>query len=95
MEFKKLNIEELKEIRALVDDVLWAYTKSAAKPLIRKLEFKASTLRGNISPYGSTKLSEVIRYATTASGQVKDKDHWSRILENSWSVFQREVRFTT
>lgn len=91
-EFRKLSLEEINHLRKIVDDILWASTKSTAKVYLQRLEFQGSTLRGSISPYGSIKLSEVISYAKAASGQVRDKSHWERMLENSWSVFKSEVK---
>lgn len=79
---------KLKEIRRLVDEVMYASTKKEAQNSTRRLEFLASGVRGTIGGYLSGKLSEVVIYAKEASGRVKNKEHWISCVEQSWYVFE-------
>jgi hypothetical protein len=46
----------LKELRKLVNEVIYSSTKKDAQSPLRRLEFEASMLRGIIDPYLSGKL---------------------------------------
>jgi hypothetical protein len=87
-----LDSNRLKELRQLVEQVMHASTKKEAQHPIRRLEFMASTLRGEIDSYLSGKLGEVISYAKEASGQVKNKEHWTSCVERCWYVFESRIR---
>jgi hypothetical protein len=78
----------LNELRQLVDEVMYAPTKKEAQLPIRRLEFKASGLKGAIDPYLSGKLGEVIVYAKEASGRVNNKQHWISCVNQCWYVFE-------
>ena len=82
----------LKELRKLVDEVVYASTKKDAQSPLRRLEFEASMLRGVTDPYLSGKLGEVINYAKEASGRVKNKQHWISCVEQSWYVFENGLK---
>ena len=84
--------KQLIELKDMIEMVAYASTKNDAKTLVRKLEFKASSLRNEIEPYSYGKLKETINYAKSASGQVKDKEHWVSCMESAWYVFEAEVR---
>ncbi len=79
-----MDEDRLKELRQLVDQIMYASTKKEAQYSIRRLEFMASMARSEIDPYLSGKLGEVISFAKEASGRVKDKDHWVRCVEECW-----------
>lgn len=82
----------LAELRQLVDEVMYAPTKKDSQRPLRRLEFIASGLKGNIDPYFSGKLSEVIAYAKEASGKVNNKKHWMSCVEQCWYVFKNGVK---
>ncbi|MEX2164003.1 MAG: hypothetical protein WD823_07145 [Sulfuricaulis sp.] len=86
-----MDKNRLEELRQLVEDVMYASTKKEAQYPIKRLEFMASTLRGEIDGYLFGKLGEVISYAKEASGQVKNKDHWISCVERCWYVFESRV----
>ncbi len=83
---------DIKEIRKLVDEVISAPSKLKAKPAIKSLMFQYNQLRNSIDPYYVGKLREVIDYAKSASGRVKDKLHWINCVEQSWYVFENGVK---
>lgn len=93
MFYKEMTVDKnrLEELRQLVEQVMYASTKKEAQHLIRRLEFMASTLRGEIDSYLLGKLGEVISYAKEASGQVKNKDHWISCVERCWYVIESRV----
>lgn len=86
-----MDKNRLDELRNLVEEVMYASTKKEAQHSIRRLEFMASALSGEIDKYLSGKLGEVISYAKEASGQVKNKDHWMSCVEQCWYVFENGV----
>ena len=81
----------LKELRELVDAVIYAPTKKDAKDPVSRLEFMASRITSDIGGYLSEKLGEVVIYAKEASGQVKDKEHWISNVNRSWYIFENGV----
>ena len=83
-----MNSDALNKIRDLVNEVMYSSTNKDAQGAIRRLEFMASGLRGDLDGYSFGKLSEVIGYAKEASGQVKNKEHWVSNVEQSWYVFE-------
>lgn len=89
-----MDDSELKELRQLVDEVMYAPTKKDAQFPLRRLEFVASGLQGAIcaiDPYLVGKLGEVIACAKTASGRVKNKRHWISCVEQCWYVFESGI----
>jgi hypothetical protein len=82
----------LDELRQLVEHVMYASTKKEAQHSIRRLEFMASSVKGEIDRYFSDKLGEVISYAKEASGRVKNKDHWISCVDQCWYVFEDGVK---
>jgi hypothetical protein len=82
----------LKELRQLVDEIMYSSTKKDAHCPLKRLEFKSSELKGNIDPYLSGKLSEVISFAQEASGRVKSKQHWISCVEECWIAFENGVK---
>jgi hypothetical protein len=82
----------LKELRLLVDKIIYASTKKDAQHPLKRLEFKSSELKGTIDPYLSLKLGEVISFAQEASGRVKSKQHWISCVEQCWISFENGVK---
>lgn len=77
----------LEKLRELVDAVMYAPTKKDANDPIRRLEFMASHMKGDLDGYLSGKLSEVVSYAKDAkeaSGQVRNKEHWISVCLREW-----------
>lgn len=87
-----MNKKRLEELRALVEEVMYAPTKKEALRPLRRLEFTAMALRGEVDKYFADKLGEAIAYAKEASGQVKNKDHWISCIEQCWYVFENGVK---
>ena len=85
-------MNNLDELRQLVDDVIHAPTKKEAKHPLGRLKFLASRLKVNMDPYYAGKLGEVISFAEEASGQVSNKQHWISCADRSWSVFEHGVK---
>lgn len=83
---------KLRELKELIDQVVYAPNKKEAQSSIRRLEFIASQMKGAIDGYLAGKLSEVVSYAKEASGNVKNKDHWISNVEQSWYVFENGVK---
>lgn len=81
MESGKLTFEEFKEIESLVNKAVNAWNKKDAEPHIKRLTFMRNIL--NIEPYKSVVLGELIAHATSASGQVRDKNHWLDAVNQS------------
>ncbi len=86
--------QKIRELRELVDNVLYSPTKKDAQPLLRRLEFMASDIRGDVDGYLSGKLREVVNYAKEAAGQSRNKDHWISQVEKCWHVFENGVKGT-
>lgn len=83
---------KLKELRQLVDEVMYAPTKKGAQYSTRRLEFVASGMKGSMGGYLSGKISEIVIYAKEASGRVNNKEHWISCVEQSWYVFENGVK---
>ncbi|MGI2024842.1 hypothetical protein [Shewanella glacialipiscicola] len=88
-----MDDEKLKQLRELIDQVANSSTKKNAAPSIRKLDFMVSNIVGHLNGYTAGKLREAVRYAKDAAGQVKNRDSLISTMENSWSVFEGDVRF--
>ncbi|MEC4888566.1 MAG: hypothetical protein RI101_00770 [Nitrospira sp.] len=88
-----MNEGKLKELRQLVDEVMYAATKKEARSSVRRLEFVASDMKSAIDSYLSGKLSEIVSFAKEASGNVKGKGHWISCVERSWYVFEGGVKW--
>ena len=73
---------EISELKDQIDNLVYARTKSEAKPLYNKLNFKASHLGDEIDPYCLGKLKEAIDYAMEASGQVIIKSTGYRVWKD-------------
>ena len=86
-----MNESDISNLKTLLDSLVFASTKADAKPIYNKLNFKTSTLSGEIDQYSLDKLIEAISYAYSASGQVNDKSHWQSNMERSWYVFEANV----
>lgn len=86
-----MNADDLKRIERLVEEAIYSPTKTAAKLPLRKLNTSVLRLRSRFDGYTYRKLREVISFATEASGQVSNKDHWISCVRNSWSVFMSNV----
>ncbi|CCC86413.1 MULTISPECIES: hypothetical protein [Paenibacillus] len=76
-----LTFEEFQEIEKLVNKAIYALNKEAADPFIKRLEFMRVTL--NIGAPQSNIVGELVAYTKAASGQVKDKEHWIRAVNQS------------
>jgi hypothetical protein len=44
-----------------------------------------------VDAYTKEKLNKAIDYASKASGQVRNKDHWIQAMERSWYVFESNI----
>ena len=86
-----MDREKLKEIRELVDNVIYSRTKKDAQAHIRRLKFVSSNAKAELDAYIAGKLGEVVSYAEQASGQVKYKEHWISNMERSWYVFEMDI----
>ncbi|WP_339323462.1 hypothetical protein [Paenibacillus sp. FSL W8-0194] len=78
---RKLTDEELGEIEGLVNKAIMAINKEAAAPFIRRLEFMKETL--SIEAPQKNIFAELIAYTKAASGQVKEKEHWISVVNQS------------
>ncbi|QNR65304.1 hypothetical protein IAQ67_15500 [Paenibacillus peoriae] len=78
---RNLTIEEFQEIKELVNKAIYAINKEAANPFIKRLEFMRVTL--TIGAPQSNIVGELVAYTKAASGQVKDKEHWIRAVNQS------------
>jgi hypothetical protein len=87
-----LDNETIRNLKELLDSATLAPTKKDAKVPLRQLEFAAARVRGDVDSYPYQKLSEAIDYASAASGQVKNKEHWIECMESSWYVFEGHAR---
>ena len=87
-----MDDKTLKDLRALVDEVIYSSTKSIAKDPINRLEFMASHIKSDIDGYFATKLDDVVSYAKEASGQSRDKERWINNLNSSWYTFENGVK---
>lgn len=83
---------KIRELKDLLDEVVYASTKKDAKPILRRLEFKFSLIGNEIDAYHRGKLSEAIGYAQEGSGRVNNKEHWIQAMNRSWYVFESGVR---
>lgn len=77
----KLTVKEFEEIKVLVDKAITASNKMTAEPYIKRLDFMGRTL--NIESYKRIVFGELVSYVSTASGQVKNKEHWIDAVNQS------------
>lgn len=82
---------QIKELRKLIEEVIYSHTKKDAKAPLELLKYKASLFDGKIDPYLFGKLRDAINYAKQASGKVQDKDHWISNVNNSWYYFEAHI----
>lgn len=88
MELKrKLTDEEISEIEMLVNKAINARNKELAVPFINRLEFMKETL--DIEAPQSNIFAELVAYVKTASGQVKEKEHW--IIAVNQSLYKLKI----
>ena len=83
---------ELNDIKNLFEQVMYAQTKKDAIPLLNKLKFLVGNVKHTLSEYASYKLEEAISFATTASGQVKEKEHWISQAQQCWYIFENSCK---
>jgi len=74
MQFAKLTEAEKAEIERLVECAITASSKALAIPYIKRLEFMQESKY--LEAYTGYVFSELISSVKTASGQVKEKEHW-------------------
>ena len=77
----KLTSGEFDKIESLVQQAVNANNKKEAKPFIDRLNFMKNTM--NMQPYERIVFGELVSYTTTASGQVRDKQHWLNAVNQS------------
>jgi len=82
---------ELKEIYALIEEVIYAPTKADAKRPISILEMKRSVVSQAYGGNASYKLAEAISSAKSAAGQVSDKEHYRQRAIMHWSTFKNII----
>ena len=87
-----MNMEQLKDIRKLIELVIHARIKADAKPHVNRLDFAVLHVKPTLDPYFAGKLREAATYAKEASGQVRNKEHWISCMERSWYVFESHIR---
>lgn len=87
-----MDASKLSELRQLVDEVMYASTKKEAQHPLRRLEFLAAGLKGNMDPYFAGKLGEVIVFAKEASGRVSNKQHWISCADQCWYTFENGIK---
>lgn len=75
---EKLSINEYEEIKQLVDCALDAPNKKEAQKYINQIQSYGYSLNGNAFNI----LSELISYVESASGRVRDKEHWIDCVKN-------------
>lgn len=89
--YRKLTEAELKELRAMIDEALHAYSKADAKAPLRRLQTHVDQLRPQLEPYFSSKLGRIVSEVQDASGQVSDKHRKIEFIDQDWSVFENGV----
>lgn len=75
---QKLTIEEYEEIEHLVDCAIDAPNKKEAQKYINQMQSFENNLCGNAHNI----MGELISYVKSASGRVKDKEHWIDCVRN-------------
>lgn len=78
---RKLTDEEISEIEVLVSKAINAWNKEQAHPFIEQLEFIKRTI--DVAAPQSNIFAELVAYVKTASGQVKEKEHWINAVKQS------------
>lgn len=86
-----MNNKDLEEFRELIDEVIYASTKSEAKLPIKKLKFFVNQLNGKVDNYLHGVMEKIVNHAVEASGQVKNKDHWISNVEDNWNYLKMEI----
>jgi hypothetical protein len=77
----KLSDEEMAKIEALVQKAITANNKKSATIYINQLELIQSTT--DMEPYMKGVFCELVSYVKTASGQVREKEHWIQAVNQS------------
>lgn len=75
---EKLTVEEYGKIKQLVDCAIDAPNKKEAQRYINQIQSYEYDLCGNVSNI----MGELISYVKSASGRVKDKEHWIDCVRN-------------
>lgn len=75
---QKLTMDEYEKIEHLVDYALGAPNKKEAQKYIDQLQSYENNLYGNARNI----MGELISYVKSASGRVKDKEHWIDCVKN-------------
>lgn len=81
---QKLTIEEYGKIEHLVDCAIEAPNKKEAQKYINQMQSYENNLSGNARNI----MGELICYVKSASGRVKDKDHWIDCVRNRLYVLK-------
>lgn len=82
---EKLTVEEYGKIKQLVDCAIDAPNKKEAQRYINQIQSYEYDLCGNVSNI----MGELISYVKSASGRVKDKEHWIDCVRNRLYVLGR------
>ncbi|MCC8019180.1 MAG: hypothetical protein LIO85_05350 [Rikenellaceae bacterium] len=83
----KISKQQFEEIKDLFDRVIWSSSKKVVEADIAKLRFKSYGL----SISAKRLFRDVVDYATTASGQPRDKQHWVSCAESSLWRFEMDA----
>lgn len=87
-----MNPEQINEIEKLVDEVSHSYIKADAVDSLNQLQAIYSHNESSLDPYARDKFSELIIYANTASGRVKEKGHWINVTNAAFGKFRSAIR---
>lgn len=83
MQNRKLTREEFHEIETLVNNILVADTKADAAHDMQRLRFLNDTMPYEVAPNIRFMLSELRCSADTASGRVREKEHWVDVTKRA------------
>ncbi len=84
---------DIEEVRDLADRATSAWSKADAKPYIQRLNMLRYEASLNpetaLEPYASKVFGDLLCSVEAASGRVRDKEHWMRIVEQD--LYKLEV----
>ncbi len=87
-----MDEKELKTLRNLIEEVMYAHTKKEAEEHLKRLKFIFSGMKGTMDPYFWGKLGQAITAAKEASGNEKNKERLISFVEQYWSEFKTGIQ---
>jgi len=84
--------DEMSRIRDLVYQITQSSVKAHAETPLRDLRAVYHREEPTLDPYAKDKFRELISLSETASGQVRDKEHWVQVANQALAKFEMSMK---